>query len=162
MPDARGDRQAQVAEVRAKVEALASWVDREEAAELAEAAVGGAIALARDYDAVRPPWVHNVLVNRGFRERGLCFHWANDLFVQLHELRLHSLDLHLAVAHMDTRKEHNAIVVTARGEPFNSGLVLDGWRRSGRLWSGTVATDKRYPWRPLPADRINEEVKKHL
>lgn len=136
---------------------LSPNVDPEEAARLAAASLEHAQTLARDYRAVRPPWLHNVLVNNGVRERGLCFEWTNDLFERLYPLRCESLDIHLAVARMDTRKEHNALVITAHGAPFESGIVLDAWRSSGRLWFGPAATDK-YPWLPLPPDRVNPRL----
>jgi hypothetical protein len=41
--------------------------------------------------------------------------------------------------------EHNSVVVTAKGQPFQQGLVLDAWRHSGRLhWTPVIAD--RYPW----------------
>ena len=115
------------------------------------------MALAREYAVVRPAWLHNNLVNLGLRDRGLCYHWANDLFARLQTLDLQSLELQLAVANMDRRREHNAIVVTARGRPLSEGIVLDAWRRSGRLWWGYATTDK-YHWQPLPRDRVAPEL----
>jgi hypothetical protein len=151
--------QSETTALREQIMSLGGRVDAGEAGFLAATAIQHPLALAQQYRAVRPPWLHNMLVNSGHRERGLCYHWANDLFVQLKERPLHSLDLHLAVAHMDTRREHNAVIVTARGQPFATGLVLDGWRRSGRLWSGPVVTDK-YPWQPLPHERVNPALQK--
>ncbi len=140
---------------------LGKIVQAKEAKALADLAVREALNLAQEYHVVRPPWFHNVLVNHGLRERGLCFDWTNDLFLRLHNLHLRSLDLHLVVARMDTPREHNSISVTAHGEPFNTGVILDAWRHSGRLFSGSLATDK-YPWELLPEDRIDPEIKKHL
>ncbi len=150
------------AELRARITGLSERVQEEEASRLAETAVDEAIHLARQYGAVRPAWFHNVLVNHGLRERGLCFQWANDLFEKLYPLGLVSLDLQLAVSYMDTPHEHNVIVVTAHGQPFETGIVLDAWRYSGRLWSCPVAADAKYHWTPLPADRIDPEIRKLL
>jgi hypothetical protein len=144
-------------ELQEQLVALDDRVDQGEAARLATISFQQAGSLAREYRAVRPPWIHNVLVNNGFRERGLCFEWANDLFERLYRLDCKTLELHLAVARMDTRREHNAVLVTARGAPFESGVILDAWRFSGRLWFGAAARDK-YPWVPLPADRVNPRV----
>jgi hypothetical protein len=140
---------------------LSESIDPVDAALIAKSAVEESLELSEKYEAVRPPWLHNVMVNYGFRERGLCFHWTNDLFLKLHALEARSMELHLAVARMDTRKEHNAIVVTARGEPFETGIVLDAWRKSGKLHFGPVVGDK-YPWMPLPPDRFDTEIKKRL
>ena len=151
--------QSQSAALKNRLLQLDSEVDAEDAEHLAQVAVEQSAALAHQYRAVQPPWLGNYLVNMGWRERGLCYDWANGLYPRLHGLGLRSLDLHLAVARMDTRHEHNCIVVTPRDHPFSEGVVLDAWRRSGRLWFGSVSTDK-YPWQPLPRDRVPRELEK--
>jgi hypothetical protein len=40
--------------------------------------------------------------------------------------------------------ENNALVVTARGQRFEDGIVLDAWRRAGRLWWSPVMKDYDY------------------
>jgi hypothetical protein len=132
-------------------------VDGDEAARLAKRAVLQSEALAIEYRAVWPAGLGNYLVNMGLREHGLCYDWANGLYPRLHELGLRTLELHLAVAHMDTKHEHNCIIVTAPGQPLPKGVVLDAWRHSGHLWFGIAANDK-YPWQALPPDRIAPEL----
>ena len=127
---------------------LGERVDETEAANLAQVAIVEAKNLAREYQAAGPPWFHNMMVNGRLKKRGLCYHWTNDLFSRLNALGLRSLDLHLAVARRETSREHNAVVVTAGGQPFEHGLVLDAWRGSGTLFAGPVLGDK-YPWKPL-------------
>jgi hypothetical protein len=112
---------------------------------VAERAYSCSAQLAREYRVVRPPILHNVLVNLGLRKRGLCFHWADDLSASLESLQLHTLQLHHSVAHLDTRREHSSVVLTASGQPFDEGIVLDAWRHSGRLYWVSVKQD-RYPW----------------
>jgi len=141
---------------------LGSSVDKAEATRLAETALEQSAALALQYHAVRPAWFHNILVNWELRPRGLCYEWTNDLFPVLYRLDSKSLELHLAVARMDTPREHNCIVVTARQQPFNEGLILDAWGRSGRLWFGPFASDKKHPWQPLPRDRVAPELEKFM
>jgi hypothetical protein len=153
--------QHQAAALQKALTSLSDRIDVDEAARLAEKAVQEPILLAEQYRAVRPPWVHNILVNRGWRERGLCYHWANDLFGSLHQLSIHSLQFHLVVARMDTRHEHNAVVVTAPGQNFNQGIVLDAWRHSGRIWWGRADTDK-YPWKELPYERVNPALQQFV
>lgn len=154
-------RERQTAALRNRLLRLNSAVDADEAARVASTAVEQSAILAGEYRAIRPAWLNNFLVNGGRRKRGLCYQWANDLYPRLHALGLNSLELHLAVARMDTRHEHNSIVVTARDQPFGEGVVLDAWRHSGRLWFGSVATDK-YPWQPLPRDRVAPELRNLL
>ena len=154
---AGGTSESRTALLRNELLRLGDRVDQAEASRLAQASVELPMALAREYAVVRPAWLHNNLVNLGLRDRGLCYHWANDLFARLQTLDLQSLELQLAVANMDRRREHNAIVVTARGRPLSEGIVLDAWRRSGRLWWGYATTDK-YHWQPLPRDRVAPEL----
>lgn len=149
--------QGQSAALRERLLQLGSGVDSDEATRLAEVAVEQSAALAHEYRAVRPAWAGNYLVNLGWRDYGLCYDWANALYPRLHEVGLRSLELHLAVARMDTKHEHNCIVVTARRQPLAEGVVLDAWRHSGRLWFGDVNTDK-YPWQPLPRERVPPEL----
>lgn len=138
---------------------LDDTVEADEATRLAEASLAKSAALAREYRAVWPPWLHNNLVNAGFRDRGLCYEWTNDLFTHLQSLNLRSIELHLAVARMDTPREHNAVIVTAHRQPFAEGVILDAWRHSGHLWFGRAAADK-YPWQPLPRERVAPELEK--
>jgi len=93
---------------------------------------------------VGPPLFHNFLVNTGMRKRGLCFQWAEDLLAQLDALELTTLELHWGEARAGTWREHNCIVATAKGQPFRTGIVLDGWRHSGRLYWNALARD-HYP-----------------
>ena len=159
MPEQESSSRLQASALQHRLLQLSNAVGQAEAAHLANAAVEQSTALAERYRAVRPAWFHNVLVVVGLRERGLCYDWATDLFLHLHALRLKSLKLHLAVAHLDTIREHNAIVVTARGQAFADGIVLDAWRDSGRLYWSAIAADE-YPWQPLPRDAVPPELAK--
>jgi hypothetical protein len=43
--------------------------------------------------------------------------------------------------------ENNAIVVTARGQPFKQGILLDNWRAQGHLAWTEVTRDPEYSWK---------------
>ena len=121
-----------------------------ESRQVAQTAVVYSRTLAARYRVVRPAVWHNILVRMGIRERGLCYHWTADLMRELQALELTSLELRWGVAHRGSElREHNTVVVTARGRPFDTGMVLDPWRNSGRLFWAAVEQD-RYPWRELP------------
>jgi hypothetical protein len=92
------------------------------------------------------PGVQNFLVNIGARKGGLCFQWASELLIRLNALRLQTLDLHWAEAYLGTAAEHNVIVVTAKGQPFEKGIFLDNWRYGGHLIYGRVTMDPEYRW----------------
>ncbi len=125
---------------------LSPTVDPLEAQRLAEAAVLYPMQLANRYQLVAPPLLHNTLVNSGLRPRGLCREWTEDLMNHLRTLDPRSFELHWGIAHKGRYySEHSSVVVTARGQDFADGIVLDGWRHSGRLVWVRVGDDK-YPW----------------
>ncbi len=136
---------ASIRQLRTALIALGPTVSPSDATRLSEHAHRASRQLARDYRSVGSPHFQNFLVNTGFRKRGLCYHWTEDLMHQLQALHLASLELHWADAHARALREHNCVVVTARGQPFADGIVLDGWRHSGRLFWSPVRTD-HYPW----------------
>jgi hypothetical protein len=61
-------------------------------------------------------------------------------------LKLQTIDLHWAEAFQRTASEHNVIAVTAKGQPFQQGIILDNWRYGGRLVWGPVTGDPHYVW----------------
>ena len=131
--------------LRQQLLALSTRVSARDAHRVAVAAEETSRRLAREYGIVGSAHFHNFLVNAGLKERGLCHHWARDLMNSLAALKPATLDLHWGAARAGTWREHNAVVVTAKGEPFASGIVLAPWRGRGRLFAGRVAADQ-YPW----------------
>ena len=124
---------------------LGDTVDRNEAHLIAERTFDCASRLQRAYELVWPPQYHNFLVTMGWRKRGLCFHFAEDLYADLKQLPLSSLTLHWGMARPGTWFEHNCIVVCARGQRFENGVAIDLWRRSGEPSWVKVKSD-RYNW----------------
>ena len=129
---------------------LSATVDTAEARILAETAVRESGILAEEYQLVRPAVAHNLLVVFGIRERGLCYHWTGDLMKKLQTLDLKSFQLHWGVAYRGSElREHNCVVVSAKGQSFFKGIVLDPWRNSGNLFWAQVTKDS-YQWKVLP------------
>ena len=121
-----------------------------EARQVAETAIFYSHQLADEYRVVRPAVLHNVLIRVGLKDRGLCYHWTEDLLKQLKALELRTYQLHWGVAHRGSElREHNSVVITASGQAFERGMVLDPWRNSGELYWSLVKTD-RYPWKARP------------
>ena len=128
--------------------ALSENADAGESHLLAEAAIRHSRSLAGEYRLAHPPILHNLLVNAGLKERGLCWHWTEDLLDRLGELPLPSYQLHWGIAHRGKIfREHNSVIVTARGREFTTGIVLDPWRDSGELYWVSVGRES-YPWEP--------------
>lgn len=124
--------------------ALARDVDPAEAEQISVTAHTTARRLARDYHVVLNPEFQAFLVNVGLRKRGWCGHWAADIGARLKELKPRTLVLHWGVAYDHTSSENNCLVVTARNQPFQDGIILDGWRRAGRLFWCRVTKDDEY------------------
>jgi len=152
----RGDVIAE-AQLRTKLAMLSPTVRVDEAEKLALCAYKTSRRLAREYGVVFPPALNNILINTGGRKRGLCYHWTEDLLLQLDALKLETLELHWGEAFARTFSENNGVVVTAKGQPFGQGIVLDAWRYQGRLYWGPVRKDPEgYPWKENKAqyDRV--------
>jgi hypothetical protein len=123
---------------------LAPEVDPAEAEQISVTAHTTARKLAREYHVVLNPEFQAFLVNVGARKRGWCGHWAQDIGTRLKELKPRTLVLHWGVAYDHTSSENNCLVVTARNQPFKDGIILDGWRRAGRLFWCPVIKDDEY------------------
>jgi len=152
----RGDIAAE-AQLRTKLAMLSPTVRVDEAEKLALCAYKTSRRLAREYRVVFPPALNNVLINTGGRKRGLCYHWTEDLMRELDALKVETLELHWGEAFARTFSENNGVVVTAKGQPFAQGIVLDAWRYQGRLYWGPVRKDPEgYPWKENKAqfDRV--------
>ena len=124
-----------------KLAALSPTVNREEAELLAECAYATVSKLRRDYRMFGTPIFNNFLIYHGLRKRGYCYQWSEDLLVALDKLRLTSLELHWGEYDPRTWRENNCIVVTAKGQPFQRGIMLECWRHLGHLYFGPVASD---------------------
>lgn len=141
-------------EVQATAEALAALhgpvPDHEVVAEahlLAARSHAEAQALAATYQVGTPAWMHNVMVNAGVRDRGLCWQYMEDLFLVLAAENPRHFDLHCGVRDRgNLLLEHHCVVVTAVGSPFSTGLVLDPWKKPGKLLHGPTDEKPDRPW----------------
>ncbi len=139
------DRDGAIRALQQAIQDQSGRVSSYEAGWVAQLVVEHAELLAERYHLVRPPWRHNLYVNFGLKKRGLCHHWTSDLLAVVGKWHFETLEFRWAIARAGTTREHNSMVVLPRGSVFRSGLVLDPWRRSGRLVWAPVGSD-RYPW----------------
>jgi hypothetical protein len=123
---------------------LASDVDPTEAQALSYTAHTTARRLKKEYRVVLNPEFTVFLYNVGLRKRGWCGHWAQDIGAELIKLAPKTLVLHWGEAYPNTTSENNALVVTARNQRFEDGILIDGWRRAGRLFWCPVKKDDEY------------------
>ncbi|MDQ6862122.1 MAG: hypothetical protein M3032_13335 [Verrucomicrobiota bacterium] len=134
---------------------LGPRVDPEEARRVAFTAYTTGRELKKEWRVVWPPGYQNYLVHTGRRKGGLCFQFATELLLRLDALKLKTLQLHWAESFPGTMSEHNVIVVTVPGQPFNEGVLLDNWRYGGRLVWGKVTADPHYNWAENSAEMIH-------
>lgn len=132
--------------LRAAIAALSPNVNPEEAQRVAEIAYTTGRDLKREWHVAWPPGLQNLLVNTGVRKGGLCFQFAERLLLRLNEQKWETVEFHWAESFERTASEHNVIVVTAKGQPFSYGIILDNWRYGGRLVWGRVVDDPFYQW----------------
>jgi hypothetical protein len=124
-----------------ELSSLSPRVNRDEAKLLADCAFVTVTKLRREYRMFGTPIFNNFLIYHGLRKRGYCYQWSEDLLIALDALRLKSLELHWGEYDPNTWRENNCIVVTANGQPFKRGIMLECWRHLGHLYFGPVASD---------------------
>jgi hypothetical protein len=124
--------------------ALAPDVDPGEAELVSVTAHTTEHRLAHEYRMVWFPGFQNLLIHTGRRQRGYCGDFARDIGERLKELRLKTLVLHWGSAYAGTPIEDNALVVTARNQPFEKGIIMDGWRDAPQLFWCPLKKDTAY------------------
>jgi len=146
-----------IAALRDEFVHLDKSVDPAEAERLATAAIRYSNLMAERYDLIKPVELNNVLISAGLKRRGLCYQLAEDLLAELRTLNVKTLTLQRCVACKgDIWNEHNCVVVTAVGQAFEDGIVLDAWRNAGNLRWAPVRLD-HYPWVPKPPPASERE-----
>lgn len=131
--------------------ALAPDVDPGEAELVSVTAHTATRSLAREYRFVKG--FQTFLINIGKRQRGCCADFTRDIGKRLKELRLKTLVLHWGAAFAGTMDENNGLVVTAINQPFENGILMDGWRNGGRLFWCALKEDSAYDLRLHPPRR---------
>ncbi|WP_342751908.1 hypothetical protein [Roseobacter denitrificans] len=128
---------------------LSPNVDPQEADRAAHIAYTYSLQLAEEYNVTDIPIIHNAKVNNGWRARGLCVHWAEDIQKRLNAEDFQTLEMHRAIAEgNELRIDHSTAIISARGETMNDGIVLDPWRTGGLLYWSPTLEDQRYFWEP--------------
>jgi hypothetical protein len=131
----------QAAKLAGELASLSPRVNPDEATLLADCAFVTVSKLRREYRMFGTPIFNNFLIYHGLRKRGYCYQWSEDLLVALDKLNLKSLELRWGEYDPNTWRENNCIVVTAKGQPFKRGIMLECWRHLGHLYFGPVASD---------------------
>ena len=148
-----------IAALAAAIQSLSPKVDAKEALRAAQVTYEYTYQLSKEYEITDGPLVHNSKVNMGLRPRGLCWHWAQDIEQRLNREAFKTLEMHRAVANsFNIRLEHSTAIISLKGEDFQSGIVLDPWRKGGVLFWAPTLEDKRYTW--IDRDVVNAKKRK--
>src|SRR6266568_9214368 len=132
---------AKAEELADQLASLSRRVDPNEGTLVAQCAFSTVARLRQEYRMFGTPISNNFLIYHGLRKRGYCYQWSEDLLLALDKLKLTSLELHWGEYDPGTWRENNCIVVTAKGQPFKQGIMLECWRHLGHLYFGPVASD---------------------
>jgi len=132
--------------------ALAPSVDPNEARVVTRIAYETGLELAREWRMIPSPLMQSFLINIGMKKGGYCYQFAAELLLRLDAQKLRTFDLHWAESDAGTDTEHNVIAVTARGQPFEQGIMLDNWRNAGHLLWGPLTGDPSHKWQENKAE----------
>ncbi|PTB83469.1 hypothetical protein C9926_02760 [Sulfurovum lithotrophicum] len=103
--------------------------------------------LTKAFEMSSPPQYHNFLVNIGMKEKGLCYHWSDALYLHFMKSNYPSFEFHLLGANIGKYwTEHNSLVIVGKGKPIQSGIIIDPWRNGGELYFSKVKNDHDYLW----------------
>jgi hypothetical protein len=138
---------------------LSPRVNPDEAKLLADCAFATVTKLRREYRMFGTPIFNNFLIYHGLRKRGYCYQWSEDLLIAIDALRLKSLEVRWGEHDPNTWRENNCLVVTAKGQPFNRGIMLECWRHLGHLYFGPIASDwEKYTENPSYAQLVRNRA----
>ena len=134
-------------ELERAILALGPGVDPAEAERAARMSYEHTYRLALEYRIVDPALIHNNKVNLGLKPRGLCKHYAEDMERMLRAQDFQTLDVHRAIGAV-IGIDHSTAIISRRGDDMYDGIVLDPWRRGGRLTWIPTREDTAWGWRP--------------
>ncbi len=139
----------------ARIKALSPTVSLEDAKRVTYCVITTGQELGREWHvtwySTLMPGIQNFLVKRGARKGGYCFQYSMEVLVRLEALKLKTVEFHWAESGAGTICENNGIVVTARGQPFAQGVLLDSWRSQPHVTWTQVTLDPEYHWKENPA-----------
>lgn len=119
-----------------------------EADAMAKAVIQRIYDLSVEYDVAFSALFHNTLINLGIKKKGFCYHYVNDVRNALKKYSWRHYDLHWGEAWGQRYFENNALVVTASGKAFKTGIAIDAWRAAGQPFWTPVEGD-RFPWKEI-------------
>jgi len=133
------------------LQSLDKRISQNEARELSKDIFYKTAQLTEEFEMTSPPQFHNFLVTVGVREKGLCYHWSDALYLYLLGKNYDAFEFHLVGANVgEYFSEHNALVIVAKGGKIEEGVVIDPWRNPGELYFSKISDDPDYVWQHRP------------
>ncbi len=86
--------QTKVTELSLLLQSLDSSIPKSEAMRLSQDIFHETQKLTKEFEMTSPPQFHNFLVTVGVREKGLCYHWSDALYVYLSGRGYTSFEFH--------------------------------------------------------------------
>ncbi len=140
-------KKRQITELSILLQSLDMHITQKESQKLSKDIFAKREELTKVFEVTSPPQYHNFLVNVGLRKKGLCYHWSDALYSYLTAQNYTSFEFHLMGAHIgDYWREHNVLVVTAKGKAVEEGILIDPWRNPEALYFSKVSDDVKYLW----------------
>ncbi|WP_083568562.1 hypothetical protein [Arcobacter sp. LA11] len=125
---------------------LSKEIDKKEALKVSYDAITYSKYLANKFQVVKPALFHNTLINLNLKEKGFCYHYANELQLYLKTKKFKTFNFIRAVANRGEYFEHSSLVLTRDDVSFENSIILDAWRDSGELFWSKVKDDVKYKW----------------
>ncbi|MCP4969456.1 MAG: hypothetical protein GY932_02535 [Arcobacter sp.] len=129
-----------------KILRLSNHIDKEEAKRFSYETINYSKTLAKNYKVTTPALIHNTLINLNIKQKGYCYHYANDLINYLKDKKFKSFYFKKVVSKRGEYFEHTALILTRDDISFHNSLVFDAWRNTGDLFWSKIKDDKKYKW----------------
>lgn len=121
-------------------------IDKNEASDFSENIILYSSFLVKSYKVNTHPLIHNTLINLNLKQKGFCYHYANDLLKYISYKNYKSFKFKKIVSNRNNYFEHTAIILTREDISFENSIVLDAWRDAGKLYFSKIKDDKKYIW----------------
>ncbi len=116
---------------------------KEEAAWLAATSYKAGAGIARVNGSYFPGWLGNWFVNMHMQERGLCWHYQQDLFKELRRRKLKHFALGTCMRDKGKYTSHSCVYITTAKGKWPHAWVVDPW-----MWNGRSITHKAWTLDP--------------
>jgi hypothetical protein len=148
--------ETKIEELSHLLQSLDQGISQTEASQLSKDIFHKTRQLTEEFEMTSPPQFHNFLVTVGLRDKGLCYHWSDALYLYLLEKNYDAFEFHLMGANIgEYFYEHNALLVVAKGRKIQEGIIIDPWRNAGELYFSKVGDDPKYTWHHRPIRGCN-------